>query len=138
MEAGVRGTLFVHELLVVQPGAPLDFLAAVAETRVPLMREYGHEVTGLYEVLSNQHEVVVVWATDIPSQVRLRRNRDAARGLDDEGDGDERLVAWERTAAQFVTGGDTHVMTPLPRTVYGPPDWEDASLDDWLDVDGDT
>jgi hypothetical protein len=25
------------------------------------------------------------------------------------------------------------VMTPLPRTVYGPPDWEDASLDDWLD-----
>jgi hypothetical protein len=23
-------------------------------------------------------------------------------------------------------------MTPLPRTVYGPDDWEDASLDDWL------
>ena len=45
-----------------------DFLAAVAETRVPLLREYGHELTGLYEVMSNQHEVVVVWATDIPSQ----------------------------------------------------------------------
>ena len=26
-----------------------------------------------------------------------------------------------------------HVMTPLPRTVYGPPDWEDASLEDWLE-----
>ena len=25
-------------------------------------------------------------------------------------------------------------MTPLPRTVYGPDDWEDASLDDWLEV----
>ena len=24
-------------------------------------------------------------------------------------------------------------MTPLPRTVYGPPDWEDASLEDWLE-----
>jgi hypothetical protein len=24
------------------------------------------------------------------------------------------------------------VMTPLPRTVYGPDDWEDASLDDWF------
>ena len=36
-------------------------------------------------------------------------------------------------SAEFVTGGDTHVMTPLPRTVYGPADWEDASLDDWLE-----
>jgi hypothetical protein len=77
--------------------------------------------------------VVTVWATDIPSQVRLRQNRDAARGLDDEGEADVRLVEWERTAAGFVVGGDTHVMTPLPRTVYGPPDWEDASLEDWLE-----
>ena len=23
-------------------------------------------------------------------------------------------------------------MTPLPRTVYGPDDWEDATLDEWL------
>ena len=23
-------------------------------------------------------------------------------------------------------------MTPLPKTAYGPDDWEDASLDDWL------
>ena len=51
----------------------------------------------------------------------------------DEGEADDRLVAWERTSAECVTGGDTHIMTPLPRTVYGPPDWEDA-LDstDWL------
>ena len=130
---GVKGTLFVNEILQVRAGSALEFLAAVVDERVPLMREYGHEVTGLYEVLANQHEVVMVWATDIPSQVRLRQNRDAARGLDDEGEGDDRLVAWERTAAEFVTGGDTHVMTPLPRTVYGPPDWEDASLEDWLE-----
>ncbi len=31
--------------------------------------------------------------------------------------------------ADYVTGGDTHLMTPLPRTVYGPDDWEDASLE---------
>ena len=24
-------------------------------------------------------------------------------------------------------------MTPLPRTVYGPDDWEDATLDEWLE-----
>ena len=100
---------------------------------MPLLREYGHEPTGLYEVLSNQHEVVMVWATDIPSQVRLRESRDAARGLCD-GDGDDRLVAWDRRSTEWVTRGDTHIMTPLPRTVYGPPDWEDASLDDWLEA----
>ena len=129
----VKGSLFVNEILSVRPGSQLDFLAAVVDERVPLMREYGHEPTGLYEVLSNQHEVVMVWATDIPAQQRLRQNRDTARGLSDEGEPDHRLVGWERQSAHWVTGGDSHVMTPLPRTVYGPDDWEDASLDDWLE-----
>ena len=132
--AGVQGTLFVHELLTVTPGSQLDFLAAVVDQRVPLMREYGHEPTGIYEVLANQHEVVMVWATDIPSQVRLRQNRDASRGLDDDGEADERIVAWDQISRDWITGGDTHIMTPLPRTVYGPPGWEDASLDDWLEA----
>lgn len=129
---GVRGTLFVHQLLTVRPGAPLDYLAAVVAEQVPLWREYGHELTGAYEVLGNQHEAIVVWASSIAGQTRLRANRDAARGLGDEGEPDERLVAWERTAAELVTGGDTHVMTPMPGTVYGPDDWDEASLDDWL------
>ena len=30
----------------------------------------------------------MVWASDIPSQVRLRRNRDTTRGLCDEGEAD--------------------------------------------------
>jgi len=78
----------------------------------------------------------MVWATDIGSNTRLRQNRDATRGLSDEGTADRRLADWERVAAEFVTGGDTHVMTPLPRTVYGPDDWEDASLEQWLPRDG--
>jgi hypothetical protein len=97
------------------------------------MEEYGHRLTGLYEVTSNQHEVVMVWATDIPSQVRLRQNRDTTRGLCDEGEADPRLTAWDALSAEYVTGGDSHIMTPLPRTVYGPEDWEDASLEDWLE-----
>jgi hypothetical protein len=129
---GVRGTLFVHQLLTVRPGSPLDYLAAVVDQQVPLWREYGHEPTGIYEVLGNHHEVVVVWATSIADQVRLRANRDAARGLGDDGDADDRLVAWERESAGYVTGGNTHLMTPLPGTVYGPDDWDEATLDDWL------
>jgi hypothetical protein len=131
-ERGVRGSLFVNEILTVRPGSQLDFLAAVVAERVPFMREYGHQPTGLYEVLSNQHEVVMVWATDIPSQVRLRQNRDTTRGLCDEGEADDRLVQWDRRYAEFVTGGAQHIMTPLPRTAYGPPDWEDASMEEWL------
>lgn len=132
-DRGITGTLFVHQLLTVAPGTPLDYLAAVAAEQVPLWREHGLEATGIYEVLSNQHEVVVVWAASIPAVTRLHASRDAARGLGDEAEPDDRLVAWERTAARFVTGGDTHLMTPLPGTVYGPDDWDEASLDDWLD-----
>lgn len=130
--AGITGTLFVHEVLQVRPGSALDFLSAVVEERKPLLAEYGHHATGLYEVLANQHEVVLVWATNLPANLRLRKVRDTTRGLSDDGEVDERIVAWERTSATFVTGGDTHLMTPLPRTVYGPDDWEDASLEDWL------
>jgi hypothetical protein len=132
LERGVRGTLFLHEVLEVRPGTQLEFLAAVAEQRVPLLRAYGHEPTGLYEVLSNGHEVVLVWATSVGDQTRLRKARDASHGLTDEAEGDDRFRLWERTAAGFVTGGITQLMTPLPRTVYGPPDWEAAELDDWL------
>jgi len=133
---GIKGTLFVNEILTVRPGSALEFLDAVAEVRKPLMAEYGHHATGLYEVTSNQHEVVMVWATDIPSNVRWHQNRDNTRGLCNEGEADDRIVRWERLSAQYVTGGDSHIMTPLPRTVYGPDDWEDASLDDWLNGAG--
>ena len=131
-EQGVRGTLFVHQLLTVRPGSALDYLGAVVDEQVPLWRKYGHEPTGIYEVLSNQHEVIVIWATSIAAQARLRANRDAGWGLGGGGDPDDRLAWWERTAATFVTGGDTHLMTPQPGTVYGPDDWEEATLDDWL------
>ena len=131
-DAGIKGTLFVNEILTVRPGSALDFLAAVNEQRKPLMAEYGQHATGLYEVLNNQHEVVMVWATDIPSYLTYRKNRDTTRGLTDDGAVDDRIVAWERVSAEFVTGGDHHIMTPLPRTVYGPDDWEDATLDEWL------
>lgn len=132
-QRGVRGTLFVHQLLSVRPGAALDYLEAVVAEQVPVWRDHGHEPTGIYEVLGNQHEVVVVWATSVAAQAGLRASRDAARGLADEVDGDERLIVWEGRAAGFVTGGDTHLMTPLPGTVYGPDDWDEASLDDWLE-----
>jgi hypothetical protein len=131
-ERGVSGTLFVQQVLSVQPGSTLTYLDSVVDEQVPLWREYDHEPTGIYEVMGNQHEVVVVWATSISGQTRLRAARDAALGWEDEADPDERLLIWERHAAQYVTGGETQVMTPQPGTVYGPEDWDEASLDDWF------
>ena len=134
-ERGVRGTLFVHQLLTVRPGAVRDHLARVVDEQVPLWREHGHEPTGIYEVLGNQHEAIVVWATSIAAQARLRAARDAALGFETGVDADDRLLSWERAASELVTGGDTHLMTPQPGTVYGPDDWEEASLDEWLHPD---
>lgn len=132
---GVQGTLFVHQLLEVRPGTALDYLRAVVDQQVPIWRDHGHEPTGIYEVLGNQHEVVVIWATSVAAQTELRASRDTALdlGFDTPGvAGDERLAAWERTCATYVTGGRTEIMTPLPGTVCGPPDWEKADISDWL------
>jgi hypothetical protein len=63
---------------------------------------------------------------------RFRQDRDTTRGLCDAGTHDERILEWDRASATFVTAGDTHILTPLPLTVYGPDDWGDASLEDWL------
>jgi hypothetical protein len=129
---GVKGTLFVNEILNVRAGTALEFLARAVEQRVPMMRDHGHEPTGLYEVVENPHEVVMVWATDVASRTRFLASRDATRGLSDEGTADPRILDWERVSAEYTVGGASHIMTPLPRTVYGPDDWEDATLEQWL------
>ena len=132
-ERGIKGTLFVNEIIDVRAGSALEFLAAVNEERVPMMRGYGFEPTGLYEVISNPHEVVMVWAASIPAHVKFQANRDTSRGLSTEGEVDDRIVEWERRSAEYTLGGATHIMTPLPKTVYGPDDWEDASMEEWLE-----
>ena len=53
--------------------------------------------------------------------------------LAQEGTVDDRIAKWEQTSLTWITGGNERHMTPLPRTVYGPDDWEDASLEMWLE-----
>ena len=94
--------------------------------------EHGIEATGLWEVINNNHEVVMVWATSVENWVQFQKNRDTTKGLDDTGVSDERILKWENSSAPYITGGDTHIMTPMPGIVYGPDDWENADLNDWL------
>ena len=55
--------------------------------------------------------------------------------VDQSGTGEEiaqKLQAHGATVVR-ITAGDEFRAAALPRTVYGPEDWEDASLDDWLE-----
>ncbi|MDZ7731945.1 MAG: hypothetical protein U5R31_01475 [Acidimicrobiia bacterium] len=108
---GVSGTLFVHDSTEVRPGAQLDYLAAVREVRVPLLAERGHTLTGLYEVVGNDYEVVTVWATDVDHHVALQRDRHT----------DDRLVAWRDEARRFTVHRREELMTPCPGIPIGPP-----------------
>jgi hypothetical protein len=107
---GVSGSVFVHELSEVRPGAALDYLAAVRETRLPLLADYGHALVGLYEVLMTDVEVVTIWATDPAGHESLMRAADDG--------GDERIAQWHKHAR---TAGRTRwreeLMTPYPGTL---------------------
>ena len=132
-ERGIRGSLFVNEVLTVRSGTQVEFLAEVVERRVPVFADHGVVATGLWEVTTNATEVVMVWATTVDAWVAMQRGLDSARGLDD-GEPDERLLGCRDLVAEYVTAGDTQLMTPLPGTVYGPSDWENADLDDWMEA----
>jgi hypothetical protein len=105
----VSGSVFVHEISEVRPGAALDYLAAVRETRVPLLADHGHTLVGLYEVLMNDVEVVTIWAGDPAGHEALMRAADSAN--------DERFAAWHQQArAAGRTRWREELMTPHPDT----------------------
>ncbi|NIY64229.1 hypothetical protein [Streptomyces malaysiensis] len=104
VQEGYRAPFFLFESAQVKPGAAHDYLAAVREERAPVMAEHGHRLTGLYEVLLSDTEVVTVWGTDLDAHLALQRARDAALGLDDEIKGDDRLLKWSKRAREFLDG----------------------------------
>lgn len=105
----VTGSVFVHELSEVRPGAALDYLAAVRDCRAPLLAAYDHKLVGLYEVLMTDVEVVTIWAADPAAHEALMRAADA-------GD-DDRFVRWhEQARATGRTRWREELMTPHPKT----------------------
>jgi len=107
-EQGVRGSVFVHELSEVRPGAALEYLAAVRDERQPLLADYGHTLVGLYEVLLTDVEVITIWATDPTGHEALGRATDES--------GDERVHRWRVRRREFVTRWREELMTPHPGT----------------------
>jgi hypothetical protein len=103
---GITGSVFVHELSEVRPGAALDYLAAVRDDWAPVLTDYGHRMVGLYEVLLTDVEVITIWATDPAGHEALGR-------AGDEGS-DDRIPRWRVRARQFLTRWREELMTPHP------------------------
>jgi hypothetical protein len=104
---GVTGSVFVHEISEVRPGAASAYLAAVRESRAPLLADHGHALVGMYEGLLTDVEVVTIWATDPAGHEALMRATDAGN--------DERIARWHdeaRTAGR--TRWREELMTPHP------------------------
>ena len=53
---GVTGSLFVHEVTTVRPGAGSEYLAAMHEHWLPVANDHGHRLIGMYEVADVRHD----------------------------------------------------------------------------------
>jgi hypothetical protein len=106
----IRGSLFVHEIARVRPGAVRDYLRAVVETRQPTLLNHNHRLVGAYEVAMSDTEAISVWATDLTSHVEAMRRADA----------DEGLRAWRTEARSWVTERREELLVPHPGTPLAP------------------
>ena len=125
----LRCTVFVHQLLEVRPGSQIDYLAEVAQQRVPHLETRGIHLTNLLEVVNNNREVIVVWATHLENWIELRKDFDTSRSLDDSGTADRDLLAWAATENGYVVGGHTELMTPRPGSVGAVTTWDAEGVD---------
>jgi hypothetical protein len=108
--AGVRGSLFVHELSKVRPGTGPEYLAAVADGWVEVLADHGHQLVGLWRVLLSDTEVVTVWATDLDAHVTFQQSIDP------------RIESWRATARQWLTGWREELLVPHRGTLlWAPP-----------------
>ncbi|GAA3228618.1 hypothetical protein [Actinocorallia longicatena] len=118
---GYGTPFYVFESATVRPGAALDYLAAVREERAPVLAEHGQRLIGAYEVQFCDTEVVTFWGTSLDDHLALQRSRDAALGLDDEAEADERLVTWRTRARDFLDGGwRENLLAPFPGCKLAP------------------
>jgi hypothetical protein len=120
----VKGTVFVHELTSVRPGAGPDYLAAVRDEWAPVAAEHDHFLVGLWEVLMGDTEVCTLWATTLEAHVEMARSADATRGSEGGTESDDRIGRWRERARAFTTRWREELMVPCPGTPMGPDGWE--------------
>jgi hypothetical protein len=82
-EAGVRGDVYAHELMTVEPGGAADVLERAREAG-PLHAQHGWELVGAFTTaMASEHEALLLWA--IPSWQQWA-----------DGERDDQLARWRR------------------------------------------
>lgn len=102
---GVRGTLFVHEVTTVRPGAGREYLAAMDEQWTPVALDHGHRLVGMYEALMTDTTVVTLWATDVAQHNGLMTSQDP------------RVGRWRQAARAYCTRWHEELLSPAPGTL---------------------
>jgi hypothetical protein len=102
---GVRGTLFVHEVTTVRPGAGREYLAAMDELWRPVALDHGHRLVGMYEALMTDTKVVTLWATDVAQHIGLMTSQDP------------RIGRWREAARAYCTGWHEELLSPAAGTL---------------------
>jgi len=102
---GVMGTLFVHEVTTVRPGAAREYLAAMNEQWRPLALDHGHQLVGMYEGLMTDTAVVTLWATTAAQHVGLNASEDP------------RVGRWREVARTYCTQWHEELLSPAPGTL---------------------
>lgn len=106
----VQGSFAMIEFADVRIDAALDYLGAVDARRRPILQDYGFRLAGAYEVAFSRRQVCTLWCGELDGHVQMLRARDAARGLDDGSLADDRLLAWDRTSADYLDGDSQELM----------------------------
>jgi hypothetical protein len=101
--AGVRGRVFLHEILWLPLGAADDFLVALEQQFIPLARRFDWQLVGAYRVSQRPRQVLVLFA--------LRHWNDLGRLLAARGD-DGELRRWFEQRDRLVQ--DLHELVLLP------------------------
>jgi hypothetical protein len=108
VDEGVTGTLFVHEVTKVRPGAGREYLTAAEHQWRPVAQEHGHRLVGMYEALMSDTTVVTLWATDVEHHISLMTSEDP------------RIANWRSTARAYCTDWHEQLLSPASGTLLSP------------------
>jgi hypothetical protein len=115
------GTFAMVEFADVRPGAQLDYLAAMRDSKAPILRDHGYRLAGLYEVAFSNTRTATLWTLDLDAHTSYLHARDTARGLS-EGTADKRIPEWEHEAANFCSGEVQELyLASYPGPLLSPP-----------------
>ena len=97
---GVRGVVYAHELVQVEPGTSPEFLARAREAAIAAHAPFGFQLVGAFETaMRNDSECLLLWAVESwPAWARYEREQRTDAGLRGWRDAIRDIaIDWERT-----------------------------------------